>query len=1352
MASISLRSYNKEIEHLIDQGQVDEAIGHCMHILQSVPKHLGTYRLLGKALLESKRYSDATDIFQRILSAVPDDFVANVGMSIIRENEKNLDMAIWHMERAFENQPANAVVQDELRRLYGRRDGIEPPKIRLTRGALARMYVRGHLYRQAIGELRAALVEDPQRPDLQVLLAEMYFQNGQKVEAVDTCSTLLKKYPFCYEANRILAAILPETERKEDAGVYLQRVISLDPYYGKLADSQTSSDQVPDQVITLEKLSYQAGQNLLQAPAQPDWATSLGAAFETPKVTDALPDWLTAPEEGGSQVSEETGPAPVGEAVPTETLPPEGEDIPDWFSQGEPPSQTMDATGEEKIPEFLKDAGWGPSTGSFDEAAASQELKAEEAPGEGISKAEIPDWLQQMAPPEIEQEPPAEAELAAELPPWLQENPPGSSDTIISWLKTVPKEGAGKIEEELPAVEEPEADVETPPETAGESWPQGEDVQLPDWLSEQNQQPTGVTGMLPSWLPENQIPVVADSEAGLASEPAAEIPDWLQGIENEITPPAHEVEEAPEEAAPSEPAPEAPGEDWITKLGQPSAVSEESQLEPSVPDELTEWLKSLEATPGLEETPAEEPPLTWEAAIAEVSKTEEAPAEAVPTEEIPDWLKPGEAEALIPEEGMPETEPVSSEETIIAEPATEAFPEPGEVLAEEPVIEEIPDWLKGLETMAPVEEQTPIEGPIAPVEEVVPAETEPAPETVLPDWLAEIETAAVPAEETAPVVPDMLEDTKPRVIKLPPEPQPTEAPETAVPSAEAAFNLEDPDAAMAWLESLAAQQGIPQEQLTTTPEERPLTPEWLEQAGQEAAARGELTTYVPTETTQAPQAPGEPEIPPAEQPTLITPIKTSLTPEPEPEPKPAEEIPDWLIGIETAAVSAEQTIPAVIEEPVRPLEEEVIEETIKSPVEPAKVEEVPGWLEEEIGQPAAEIEPESATQPSQVEPVAESAFNLEDPDAALAWLESLAAQQGIPQDQLITAPEERPATPEWLEQAGQEAEAKGELSTYIPTETTQGMQPPVEVFEPTIEEPVTEEPTQEPVTEAEPAEEMPDWLRAMEPTEPVQITPSEEEIPELAPDWLQEFEAIAGQKEAEPSQTQEVESVSEEELPGWLQEELPEEEEPAPSAMPEAPTWISEEQPLENVPLDVEPAPQLEPEAMPAWLEAQQKLDLNAASLRELEQLPGMGFILAQAIVAHREENGPFKEVKDLIAVQGMDEPLLNQIKDLLEVNIIPEKPAPAVIQAEPKNEDEKQLVEVKRLLANKDYANASDQLEGLLKKRLYLPEIIRELRLVVDVNPDNIYVWQSLGDAYMRSDQLQEALNAYSKAEQLLR
>src|SRR5512136_739490 len=146
------------------------------------------------------------------------------------------------MELAYEAQPSNAAIQDELRRLYGRRDGVQPPKVRLTRGALSRMYAKGGLYDQAVAELRMAIAEDPNRPDLQLLLAEMFFQTNQRVEAIDTCVNIIKKIPQCLEANRILAVSLPETEGSDAVKNYRQTVISMDPYYAFATPDSITSD------------------------------------------------------------------------------------------------------------------------------------------------------------------------------------------------------------------------------------------------------------------------------------------------------------------------------------------------------------------------------------------------------------------------------------------------------------------------------------------------------------------------------------------------------------------------------------------------------------------------------------------------------------------------------------------------------------------------------------------------------------------------------------------------------------------------------------------------------------------------------------------------------------------------------------------------------------------------------------------------------------------------------------------------------------------------------------------------------------------------------------------------------
>lgn len=49
-------------------------------------------------------------------------------------------------------------------------------------------------------------------------------------------------------------------------------------------------------------------------------------------------------------------------------------------------------------------------------------------------------------------------------------------------------------------------------------------------------------------------------------------------------------------------------------------------------------------------------------------------------------------------------------------------------------------------------------------------------------------------------------------------------------------------------------------------------------------------------------------------------------------------------------------------------------------------------------------------------------------------------------------------------------------------------------------------------------------------------------------------------------------------------------------------------------------------------------IDLNRATAAQLEELPGVGPVLAARIVAHREEHGNFAEVEDLLDVPGIGE------------------------------------------------------------------------------------------------------------------
>jgi competence protein ComEA len=61
-------------------------------------------------------------------------------------------------------------------------------------------------------------------------------------------------------------------------------------------------------------------------------------------------------------------------------------------------------------------------------------------------------------------------------------------------------------------------------------------------------------------------------------------------------------------------------------------------------------------------------------------------------------------------------------------------------------------------------------------------------------------------------------------------------------------------------------------------------------------------------------------------------------------------------------------------------------------------------------------------------------------------------------------------------------------------------------------------------------------------------------------------------------------------------------------------------------------------------------INVNAAMATELEELPGVGEVIAQAIVDYRTENGPFTSVDQLVDVSGIGDATLESIRELVTV------------------------------------------------------------------------------------------------------
>ncbi len=709
MAKVSLRNYNREIEGFIEHGQLDEAIAHCRHILKTFPKHLETYRLLGKAYLEAKRYKEALDIFQRVLMSVPDDFVSHVGMSIIYDDQNKLDESIWHMERAFEVQPSNGAIQGELQRLFGRRDGVEPPKIRLTRGALAHMYVQGELYAQAISEIRAVLNNDAQRNDMQVLLAKAYFRGGQKAEATEICSQLLKRYPYCLDANRILVEILPGTQRAESAQTYQQRVNELDPYAAYAQDSIFRSEEVADGLVSLDRLEY-SGQAVDMGA---NWAGVKGIGL----------------------------PSEIGAAGPMPTQP-------EWLKAAAPASTPP---AGQAIPDFLRQAGWTESSGEPAAESALPESAGEEESAEGSAvQADLPDWIKAMAPAdEAASVPPS---ISTDIPDWLKTeagNPPAAASQPSSpasaapdWLKTTGE----------PKSAEPEQQDEEPLTDTG--WLRGLGSKEPPPPIPESEEPLSDTGWLRRLGEEQSAQPAPSTEL-----PQEETPDWLKGLDNDLIvpfsttgaggaekfiPPASSQPESPvpiqQQVEPVPPA--ASGPSPAPAMGNLGTTAQEQ-------DDAMAWLESLAAKHG--------------------AKPEELVTDPnARTEVAPEWVdKAKEIGKQAPPEpaGAPTMDVTGAWLHDLNLPTTGKFDEHGELqIPSSP--QTAPDWLSGLsgkdafkgisEEEEEKEESSIIGSQETPAwlsdlgSKAVPPST-PTPESKdVPDWLQENATQPLVSEENMP--------------------------------------------------------------------------------------------------------------------------------------------------------------------------------------------------------------------------------------------------------------------------------------------------------------------------------------------------------------------------------------------------------------------------------------------------------------------------------------------------------------------------------------------------------------------------------------------------------------------------
>jgi hypothetical protein len=258
-----------------------------------------------------------------------------------------------------------------------------------------------------------------------------------------------------------------------------------------------------------------------------------------------------------------------------------------------------------------------------------------------------------------------------------------------------------------------------------------------------------------------------------------------------------------------------------------------------------------------------------------------------------------------------------------------------------------------------------------------------------------------------------------------------------------------------------------------------------------------------------------------------------------------------------------------------------------------------------------------------------------------------------------------------------------------------------------------------------------------------------EKEPVVDTEWMS---AIEQESVMEASAGEEAEKAPAEELPGWLSElDRDQEQVATPGAMDAGlPAWLRDE----TGEVVAEPT-KIEPTRATDWQPAQAKPPEPEVQPPQPEPEPAM---------AQPEIAPPHPEPEPVMAQAEVPprQPEVTDVVSIIEQRIAavqePEKPVAPPRLRKPKGTGRLSmpldpiLGQARNELSDSNLSSALDNYARLIKKGRFLDEVIYDLRDALYRFPVDVNIWQSLGDACMRANRLQDALDAYTKAEELLR
>ncbi|MBU6362424.1 MAG: hypothetical protein KGS46_20635, partial [Chloroflexi bacterium] len=207
---------------LIARGDYKKAVAECDNLISIYPNAIRAQRARANALERLGDAAHALEDYCHVLEIMPTDHYAMIGMARCHKKLGEVRDAEWLARQVIDYDPDNldAARLANMSDLEIRRAG----DIRYARDlCLAGMPMRG------IREIRRKLAAEPDRVDLQLVLAELLWTGKQHIVVAELCYEILYTLPDCLPAHLLLRTLWHKANAEVMGAAHTLRIEQLDP-------------------------------------------------------------------------------------------------------------------------------------------------------------------------------------------------------------------------------------------------------------------------------------------------------------------------------------------------------------------------------------------------------------------------------------------------------------------------------------------------------------------------------------------------------------------------------------------------------------------------------------------------------------------------------------------------------------------------------------------------------------------------------------------------------------------------------------------------------------------------------------------------------------------------------------------------------------------------------------------------------------------------------------------------------------------------------------------------------------------------------------------------------------------